>query len=351
MSKKGVSAFQVAATYIGTVVGAGFATGQEIFQFFSQFGFPGLAGLLFATVLFVGLGYLVLEAGRKLQARSHYEIIRHACGPLLGAALDYIITFFLFGALSVMIAGTGALFSQHLHLPGMLGNTVMAGFTAITVLSGIYGVINSISFVVPFLLAAVFLTGFFAMLQVPPALFATVPGGGAGGLIANWPVAAVLYVSYNILLALAVLGPLGANVREKKTLLSGALWGGLGLGAGAVMIYLALSGNMAELSGVELPMVYIAARISFLCQLLYTLVLAAEVYTTAVGALYGFAARMAGNRSPAVQTATILCTTVAAFCASQAGFTNLVGFLYPVIGYSGIVFLLGLLYSYLRRRP
>jgi uncharacterized membrane protein YkvI len=38
MNKKSVSTLKVAATYIGTVVGAGFATGQELLQFFSKFG-------------------------------------------------------------------------------------------------------------------------------------------------------------------------------------------------------------------------------------------------------------------------------------------------------------------------
>ncbi|EGD49885.1 hypothetical protein TheetDRAFT_3307 [Thermoanaerobacter ethanolicus JW 200] len=33
MIRKEISAFKVAATYIGTVVGAGFASGQEILQF------------------------------------------------------------------------------------------------------------------------------------------------------------------------------------------------------------------------------------------------------------------------------------------------------------------------------
>ncbi|NLN07674.1 MAG: hypothetical protein GX167_08660 [Firmicutes bacterium] len=350
MSKNGVSVFKIAATYIGTVVGAGFATGQEIFQFFSKFGCPGLAGMFAATVLFIAFGYMIMETGRRLHARSHFEIIHYACGPLLGAALDYIITFFLFGALSVMIAGTGALFAQHLHLPAVLGNGVMAAITAITVLSGIHGVINSISFVVPFLLAAVFLTGIFAMLQVPPNLFAAVPLGSGGGLVTNWLLAAVLYVSYNILLSLAVLGPLGANVRKKNTLLMGAFWGGLGLGAGGIMIYLALSGHLADLGGVELPMVYLAAKISFPCQIIYMVVLVAEVYTTAVGSLYGFVARITKNRHPASKTAATLWTAAAAFCAGRAGFANLVGFLYPVIGYSGIILLAGLADIYLWRK-
>lgn len=39
--KNNVSTFKVAATYIGTVVGAGFATGQEVLQFFNRFGAMG----------------------------------------------------------------------------------------------------------------------------------------------------------------------------------------------------------------------------------------------------------------------------------------------------------------------
>ena len=41
-----VTTFKVAATYIGTVIGAGFASGQEILQFFSVFGNMGILGLI-----------------------------------------------------------------------------------------------------------------------------------------------------------------------------------------------------------------------------------------------------------------------------------------------------------------
>ncbi|MDO3677624.1 hypothetical protein [Paenibacillus ehimensis] len=38
MDKKTVSILQIAATYTGTVVGAGFASGQSIMQFFTVYG-------------------------------------------------------------------------------------------------------------------------------------------------------------------------------------------------------------------------------------------------------------------------------------------------------------------------
>lgn len=341
MSKNGVSVFKVAATYIGTVVGAGFGTGQEIFQFFSRFGLPGLAGIAVATFLFVWLGYLIMEQGCKLRASSHYELIRHLCGPKISPLLDLIITFFLFGALSVMFAGTGALFAQQLQLPSIFGSAVMAFFTALTVLAGFSGVISSISFMVPLLLAAVVATCTFGMLQSPPDLLAAAPA--KSGLLQSWLLAAVLYVSYNLILSLAVLGPLGAEAGRQETLKKGALWGGLGLGISAALIFLAMAGYLPEIAGMELPMVYIAVQISFFFQLIYTLVLAVEVYTTAVGCLYGFVARVAAKSSPRIKTLVILGTTVAALGASRIGFANLVSFLYPVTGLCGLVFLFCLL--------
>ena len=67
MKKKGVSTLKIAATYIGTVVGAGFATGQEILQFFSRFGVLGLLGIFLAAALFVFFGYLIMMLLQRIQ--------------------------------------------------------------------------------------------------------------------------------------------------------------------------------------------------------------------------------------------------------------------------------------------
>jgi len=56
MKNEGVTTFKVAAVYIGTIVGAGFATGQEVLQFFNRFGIWGLGGLAVATILFIVSG-------------------------------------------------------------------------------------------------------------------------------------------------------------------------------------------------------------------------------------------------------------------------------------------------------
>lgn len=346
MEKEGVSTWKVAATYIGTIVGAGFATGQEVLQFFARFGVNGIYGLLLTTLLFIIFGYIIMLLGKQLNASSHLEIIRYSGGKFIGTIIDCIIIFFLFGALTAMIAGSGALFEQQFGLSSIIGNMIMVVITALTVLTGISGVINSISIIVPFLLVSVAGISIYSIVTLPPNIEMTAAIVPESGLITNWVLASVLYISYNTVLSVAVLGPLGAKARNKKAILYGSILGGLGLGLGSIMIYLALFGDMEKAAILEVPMIYIAGNISYLVQIIYAIVLIAEVYTTAVGSLYGFVARIFNMKEhPKKSRWTVLIASVAAFIASQFGFTNLVKYLYPIVGYGGIVLLICLVYS------
>lgn len=348
MKETRVSTFKVAATYIGTVVGAGFASGQETLQFFSVFGIYGLFGLVIVTFLFILFGYIIMDLGRRLKAQSHLKIVKFAGGRYVGAITDYIITFFLFGALTAMIAGAGAMFSQQFNFSPIWGNLLMATITCVTVLTGLKGVINSISFVVPFLISSVLLVSIVSIFR-EPQVTTVVQTAQESSLIRNWWWAAILYTSYNLVLAVAVLGPLGAKAKNKKSIIKGAIIGGLGLGIGATAIYLALTKNADALLNIEIPMAFIAGRISYAIQIVYIVVLLAEVYTTAVGSLYGFTARISDITSSNTKL-LIVGVSISAFIASQFGFSNLVKYLYPLVGYGGIIMLVGLLYTTRTRR-
>ncbi len=152
MEKPSFSIFQIASAYIGTVVGAGFASGQEVLQFFDAFGLFGLPGILVSTALFFFIGYSILMLGRHLAAQSHVTIVRFTNGPVLGSFIDIIITLFLFGGLSAMIAGAGAVFREQFSVSPVWGTAVMALVTLLTVVTGTRGVIRAISYVVPFLI-------------------------------------------------------------------------------------------------------------------------------------------------------------------------------------------------------
>jgi uncharacterized membrane protein YkvI len=350
MAKKQFSMLVIAATYIGTVVGAGFASGQEVLQFFGYFGRAGLLGLVITAILLALFGYMVLELGRRLNAESHLPVIRYAGGKWIGTFVDWVITVFLFGALVTMGAGAGAIFTEQFHVPFLWGSLFMIAATLITVLLGISGVIKSISMVVPFLLITVFGVAIYTIATDFPALINTLRSYSRASLapVPYWPLTAILYTSYNLVLAVAILAPLGAMSSHHR-LKTGAILGGIGLGIGATLINLAILTHVSRASAYEIPMILVAGTVSPLVRTGYTVVLLAEVYTTAVGSLYGFVARLSKQGTTRYQYLTIG-AGVLAFALSQFGFSNLVGTLFPAVGFAGLLLLGSLVYGFIRER-
>ncbi|MCG0278726.1 MAG: hypothetical protein L5656_09395 [Thermanaeromonas sp.] len=344
---KRYSIFKIAAAYIGTVVGAGFASGQEVLQFFGYFGLWGLAGIALATGLFIFFGYQVLNLSHHLKAHSHLPVMRHAGGPWLGKAVDGITTFFLFGALAVMAAGAGAIFLEEYCLPALLGSTLLIAVTLVTVLLGISQVITAISFVAPLLVATVLGVSLLTIFKNPASLLTNLSWSEVPRAAAPfWPLAALLYASYNLILAIGVLAPLG-SLNRQKSLLPGAALGGLGLGLGAGAITLALLATAPEVTAWEVPMLQIAGNLAPWTRTFYSVILLAEIYTTAVSSLYGFTARLAKPESKRFSRLAIMASLVA-LVAAQLGFSRLVATLFPLVGYGGLLLLGALAYYFLR---
>lgn len=333
---RGIGALAVAGTYIGTVIGAGFASGQEILRFFSLFGPVGAWGILLAVLLFALFGARILMVGSRVGASSHRPVLRAVAGRRLGSILDALVSFFLFGSLSTMTAAAGAALHETWRLPAPLGSLVMAGAAAGTVLAG--GAFKAISRVSPLLIAATV-----ALAAATTGL----PSGGAPAaatepsvppVVPWWPLAAVLYVSFNLVGAVAVLAPLGGSGVPRRALASGAVLGAAGLGLAAASIHWAIVADLGVLQHAEVPMVRVAAGVGPRVAHAYGAVLLLEVYTTAVASLFGLAARLRGV-FPGGYAQAALAGAAGALFAGRLGFVSLVATLYPLVGAAGLILL------------
>lgn len=344
-----MGAYQIAATYIGLVIGAGFASGQEVLQFFASFGLNAFAAIITATLLFAFFGTTILEVGRRLRAESHLEIIRYAGGPVLGGLLDAVITFFLFGIVTVMAAGAGAVFAEQFGLPPLVGSASMIIISIVTVLLGIGGIVSALTLVVPLLIAAVIGVSLATLVIRPPSLaLIELTAAQSTGAIPFWPLSALTYASYNLVIAVAIMGPLGVLARDNSAIRHGAVLGSLGLGIGTLAITLAVLTNPAS-AFMEIPMTFIAGQFGPVVRFAYAGVLLMAIYSTAVGNLYGFCARLTNPAGPLFRSAAVGAGLVA-LVGSQVGFSALIGILYPGVGLAGILLLGGLTYAFLRPR-
>ncbi|MDW7673910.1 MAG: hypothetical protein SCK28_05150 [Bacillota bacterium] len=341
--KANLSSYQIAAAYIGTIVGAGFATGQEVLQFFAFFGIGGLAAIAFATLQFAVFGYLILNIANKLKAQSHLQLIRYISGPTIGYLIDLVITGFLFGALVTMAAGMGAIFTQQLELPNIIGIGLLLLVTMVTVFYGINGVISIVSYLVPALMLIIVGVSLNSLIGNFDNFIANLEWTATGSApVPFWPLSAIIYTSYNIVIAVAVLAPLGSLATDANQK-QGAIMGAVGLGIGAMVINLAIIANVPAVLQYEVPMLFISNLAGPIVTVFYTIALVVGVYTTAVASLYGFAARVVAPESKSFRMLTFG-SSVMAFFLAQFGFSTLVGILFSAVGYAGLLLLGSLVY-------
>lgn len=328
---------QVAAVYIGTVVGAGFASGQEIVQFFTRFGVYGYGGVLCATVMFCWLGWKTMRIARVYRTGRYTEIMRLVCGSRLGYVLNVLVTVFLVGGLSVMVAGVDAIGEEYLGLSHNAGALVTLFLAVLVVCLGLRGILWVNMFIVP---SMVGITLYVTIASQSGAAMAHVfqPAPGLSTAV-GWLVAAFLYVSYNLTTAVPVLVPLAVALHDDRVVRRGALWGGLGLGLlGGAILYTTLT-HYAVAAQSEIPMLPLAQAVGQQAGFLYAVVLWLEMFTTAIADLYGFAAALSVRFSLPFAPAVVL-TAGAGFFGSQWGFATLVQYLYPLFGLTTCLFII-----------
>ena len=89
---KNISALGVAFTYVGTIVGAGFASGQEIKKYFADFGLYGLLGICITAVLFFCLGKKIMMLCQKNNIETYDKLLSLLANNKISKVFDCFIS-------------------------------------------------------------------------------------------------------------------------------------------------------------------------------------------------------------------------------------------------------------------
>jgi len=81
----------VALAYVGVIIGAGFASGQEIMQYYVSYGAMGFWGLVISGIVFVIGGVVLLQFGSYYLAREHSDVIDQIASPYISKIIDLFI--------------------------------------------------------------------------------------------------------------------------------------------------------------------------------------------------------------------------------------------------------------------
>lgn len=332
---------KVIATYIGAVIGAGFASGQEIMQFFMVFGQAGLWGVLLATVLFSYLGALIMFLAVRFRCTNYRELFNYLLGPSASKLMDYLSMFMLAVGLGVMLAGSGAVFSEQIGLPAWIGSVATAVLTCIVLMGSLQGVLIANVILVPLKVVVIIFVSLAAIFY-HGAPSGPLPVEAPGPTVAsNWIWSAILYVSYNMIVPVAVLSSLGRSITPGVAVFGGVL-GGIGMGIAAGLITLAGLAFYPMVLLYEIPLLYIAGHLGEGVRISLSVLIWLAILTTAIANAHGFASRLApelGIRYRIVGLAIV----GASFTLSGLDFSFLVRTIYPIFGYAGLILLAALI--------
>ncbi|RKP54328.1 hypothetical protein D7Z26_13280 [Cohnella endophytica] len=326
--KQWALSIQVALVFIGTVVGAGFASGREVMQFFTRFGVWAPYLIIVSTLFFVWIGAKVMLLAAELKAKSYEDLNKYLFGELTGRWVSHIMLIVLLGVNAVMLAGAGSLFSEHLNLNYQTGLIVTMFACFMLLRKGMNAILMINTFVVPLMIGFTVFLMFETLRQPFSGHWITRPSE-----LSPWVawLSPFLYAAFNLSMSQAVLVPLGSSIGNARILRRGAWIGGIGIGVLLLAGHLAMSARMPNIAEFDIPMGGIALEMGAWLHWIYVLLIFMEIFTTLVADIYGLTLQLHERTkySPWIITIALL---LLCFLAGQFGFGPLLSTLYPTFG-------------------
>ena len=348
---KEIKSLPLAFTYVGCFLGAGFVSGQELWQFFGSFGNLGYGGFLVAAALFVAFGIMLIRITQLSGIDEMDRVLIPWNIPWLRKATGAIEALFLLGVVIIMTAGVGAMLNQLLDIPTWIGDGVFSLVVALVAILGVSGMVNAFSALVPLLVIATLLFAGAAFGRFGVTDILTLEQVNHNPLMPNWLIAALTYVAYNMLGAIGIITPVGKMVGKKGTVFCGmALAGGmLTCVAGSILTSLAVFRPAAE---AELPMVALATELNPVLGACYGVLLLLGMFCNALASLVALTVYMERKwiwLQPRRKMLLVVLAVVV-WLGSLGGFGDLIGVIFPVFGYISIFYLGCLVVHYIQCR-
>jgi uncharacterized membrane protein YkvI len=328
---------KVACIYIATIIGAGFASGQEIVQFFSIYYKGGFYGVILAGILFSIIGCILLDKVYTERIQGYDEFLFPSTGHLLGRIMDIIITLFMLSVFCVMIAGMGNIFLDKTGIPFSYGVILAVIFCMAAILSDLKGIISISTITSPILIAGIIIVGLYILTCKDVSAFNF--SNNITKLTKNWFFSSLIYVSYNSIISSVVMCSLLPYLKTRKVGIMGGILGGLLLCLIALVlncvIFLFYPGSFKS----EIPMLDITHKLSNIINIIYTLILWLAMFVSAVTSGYCLVDRVKTKVKVNVKLLVVIICVIA-IPLSNIGFSNLISSVYPLFGYLGLFMIL-----------
>ena len=322
-------------TLIGAFIGAGFASGQEIYLFFYRYGKAGIAGITLCSLILTYVIYKTLKIVYENKIETYKDLLNHIFGEKhkFSNLNNVLVNLFLGMTFFIMVAGFGTYFNQEFGIESFLGSAIFVSIAYLIFLKNVEGITKINSIIVPILTILIFIIG---IINIP-----NIKLNQIGANLENinngisWAVQAIIYSSYNLILLIPVILNLKKFIKNQKQIKFIAISTGIIIAVMAIFTFLLLTNVKTDFSKLEMPVVYVIKDKFMEFKTIYGIIILSAIFTTAISVGMSFLNNICKDQKNLPQYAVILCAI--SLIVSKIGFSNLVKILFPLFGYLGLI--------------
>lgn len=318
---------------IGIIIGAGFASGKEIYTFFFMYGQKGIIGIIISASIMGYIIYKTLKLIKKYNIQTYDELLKKIIIKKQTKNLDIelilniIINLFLLITFFIMCAGFSAYFQQEFQINQIISSIIIALISYIILNKNMKGIFLLNSILIPLIIIILTMLGIKSFEQVEN--LKNITNGNA------WLIKSILYASYNSITLVSLLIPIKKYIKNKKDIAKIVILCMIIISALAIIIGILLLKIDTNIEKIELPAVYASGLFGKGYRYLYGIIILGAIITTAVSSLFAFLNNISKNEKSYKIINKAIC--IVSIPISLFGFSNLVNNLYPIFGLLGII--------------
>lgn len=335
-----------AGAFIAWVIGSGFATGQEILQFFTSYGYYSYGVVILNLVGFLFLGHMLMTTGYAHKKDGGFNHFTYYCGKRAGTFYSWLVLGTLLLLIAVLVSGAGAALSEYYGLNRYIGSLIMSALVLGAYLVGFERLIRIVSAIGPVIIVFTLFVGVVTVIRD----FGNITQAGEYGTALaglrpspSWMVSSVLYLSLNFLSGSTYFTALGMTAKSRKDAKWGAIWGAATLVLSIAIMNTAILLHGGTAASLSVPTLYLAKEISFVLGAVFSIVLVLGIFSSCSTMMWTVCNRIPlppGTGRHGMAAAV----TVFTYILGMLPFAKLVNLFYPLVGYLGLVFVACVLY-------
>ena len=324
---------KVIMVIIGTLIGAGFASGREIYLFFMKYGKLGQIGIIISGIFTGLIIYLVLKKVREKQINNYSELLKNINpkNQKLNKYIHIIVNSFLLISFYIMIAGFSAYIEQAYKIPTYFSSIFFIIICYIVFQKSLQGMMKINNYLVPFLLLLILYLGIKNLpYLIESKAMAQIQTNQKGFLISS-----LLYTSYNSIILIPVLVTMKDYIRTQKQIKLISIFSGLLIIVLSFCIYGLLLKGQFFIEDIELPLLEIVKEFGSIFEYIYGFVIIVSIFTSAISTGYSFLENVSKDKK--MYRRNLILISIVGIFVSNIGFSKLVQILYPMFGVLGFV--------------